>query len=293
MDRNSNNHLPEGMDPGLFMYKYKYIDGESLYFHAHRGIEILYIYSGCGEIMVENQTYPIEDHTLVLFQPYQLHRVMVPPAEGRSYIRTNLTFDPGFMDHYLSAFPILGQFFRNLWRGSLRQPVFYGMNDTRIPEVLKELHQCTEHAAAGQEENTGILILQLIRLFQTRLPGVLSEDNLLHSRGSSHVQRITEWLDEHYKEPFSLEALAASLHLSPYHISHVFKQYAGITPSEYLMQRRVREACILLANTSQSIGEIAVEVGNLSPSYFSQMFKKNKGISPRNTGTASIESITR
>lgn len=280
MDRNSNNHPPRGMDPGLFMYKYKYIDGESLYFHAHRGIEMLYIYSGCGEIMVENQTYPLEDHTLVLFQPYQLHRVMVPPAEGRSYIRTNLTFDPGFMEHYLAAFPILEKFFRYLWRGTLQKPVFYGMNDTRIPELLEELHQCTGHAAAGREENTGLLILQLIRLLQTQMSGIPAGDNPLYSRGGSHVQRITEWLDEHYKENFSLEALAASLHLSPYHISHVFKQYAGITLSEYLMQRRVREACILLANTSQSIGEIAVEVGNLSPSYFSQMFKKNKGISP-------------
>ncbi|WP_187355231.1 AraC family ligand binding domain-containing protein [Paenibacillus tengchongensis] len=58
--------------------------------HAHRGIEILYIYKGQGEIMVENLTYPIRDHTLVWFQPYQLHRVTVPSAPSRTYIRTNL-----------------------------------------------------------------------------------------------------------------------------------------------------------------------------------------------------------
>ncbi|WP_438495873.1 helix-turn-helix domain-containing protein [Paenibacillus sp. IHBB 3054] len=60
----------------------------------------------------------------------------------------------------------------------------------------------------------------------------------------------------------------------------MFEQYAGITLSEYLIQRRVSGACILLANSGKSIQEIAVEVGDLSPSYFSQMFKKIKGISP-------------
>lgn len=280
MESNRNNDPSQKREAGLFMYNYKYVDGEARYYHAHRGIEMLYIYSGSGEIMVDNQTYAIQDHTAVIFQPYQLHRVMVPPAPDRSYIRTNLTFDPGFMEPYLSAFPVLARFFRNLWRGSLQQPVFYGMNDTRVQEVLEELHQSAASAAADREEDTGLLMLQLIRLLQARLPVVQGGDNPVQSRAGSHVQRITEWLDEHYKESFSLEALAASLHLSPYHISHVFKQHSGITLSEYLMQRRVREACILLANTGKSIGEIAAEVGNLSPSYFSQMFKNSKGITP-------------
>ncbi|MEK5235761.1 AraC family transcriptional regulator [Paenibacillus sp. FSL L8-0470] len=277
---NRNDHTPKGLEPGLLMYKYKYEDEESHWFHAHRGIEILYIYNGHGEIMVENQTYPIQDHTLVWFQPYQLHQVMVPPAPNRSYIRTNLTFDPSFLEHYLTAFPLLEKFFRNMWKGTLQRPVFYAMNNTPILDLLEELHHSVNDSAANKEEDTGFLILQLMRLLQKQVSDVQTEDNPIQSRGGSHVERITDWLDEHYKQPFSLETLAASLHLSPYHISHLFKQYAGITLSEYLIQRRVREACILLANTGKSIQEIAVEVGDLSPSYFSQMFKKIKGISP-------------
>jgi AraC-like DNA-binding protein len=277
---NRNDYPPKGLEPGLFMYKYKYEDGEAHWFHAHRGIELLYIYSGRGEIMAENQTYPIQDHALVWFQPYQLHRVMVPPIQGRSYIRTNLTFDPVFLEPYLAAFPFLEKSFRNMWKGRLQQPVFYNMKDTPVPDLLEDLHHNINSAAASQEETTGLLMLQLIRLLQQQMSGVLDGDNPIQSRGGSHVERITEWLDEHYKEPFSLEVLAATLHLSPYHISHVFTQHAGITLSEYLMHRRVREACILLANTGKSIGEIAVDVGGLSPSYFSQMFKKLKGISP-------------
>ncbi|WP_340025322.1 AraC family transcriptional regulator [Paenibacillus sp. FSL K6-1096] len=276
---NRNDSPPQELGPGLFM-NYKSEDAEAHWFHAHRGIEMLYIYSGHGEIMAENETYPIRDHTLVWFQPYQLHRVQVPQEQGRSYLRTNLTFDPGFMEHYLSAFPHMDKFFRSMWKGSLLRPVMYDMQNTRIPELLEELHQYMSSSAGDTEEQAGFLLLQLIRLLQQHMSGVLAEAPQLQSRGGSHVGRITEWLDAHYREPFSLEALAASMHLSPYHISHVFKQYAGITLTGYIVQRRVREACILLANTGKSVGEIAMEVGGLSPSYFSQMFKKLKGISP-------------
>lgn len=277
---NRNDSPPQGLEPGLFMYNYKCEDVEAHWFHAHRGIEMLYIYSGHGEIMAENETYPIRDHTLVWFQPYQLHRVLVPAEQGRSYLRTNLTFDPGFLEHYLAAFPYMDKFFRSMWKGRLHQPVMYDMQDTRIPELLEELHQYMSSSAADKEEHAGFLLLQLIRLLQQHMSSELADPPLLQSRGGSHVGRITEWLEAHYREPFSLEALAAHMHLSPYHISHLFKQYAGITLSEYIVQRRVREACILLANTGKSVGEIAMVVGGLSPSYFSQMFKKLKGISP-------------
>ncbi|AIQ48912.1 hypothetical protein R70723_25630 [Paenibacillus sp. FSL R7-0273] len=277
---NRNDYLPQGLEPGLFMYKYKVEDAEAHWFHAHRGIEMLYIYSGHGEIMAENQTYAIRDHTLVWFQPYQLHRVLVPAAEGHSYIRTNLTFDPGFLERYLAAFPLLEKFFRSLWRGSLQRPVVYDMHNTPVAAVLEELHYADNSPAADREENMGLLMLQLIRLLQKNMSGVLPENSDNQSRGGSHVERITGWLDEHYKEPFSLETLAAAMHLSPYHISHLFKDYAGFTLSEYVIQRRVREASILLANTTRSVQEIAAEVGGYSPSYFSQMFKKQKGISP-------------
>lgn len=275
-----NDQTPITLEPGSFTYIYKYEDEEAHYFHAHRGIEMLYIYNGHGEIMVENETYPIHDHMLVWFQPYQLHRIIVPAAPNRSYIRTNLTFDPCFLEHYLPVFPHLAKFFRNMWKGSLQKQVFYAMERTPIADLLEELHHSASDSAANKQEATGFLMLRLIRLLQDQVSGERTAGSPLHSRGESHVERIADWLDDHYKQPFSLENLAVHLHLSPYHISHLFKQFTGMTLSEYVIQRRVREACVLLANTGKSVKEIAAEVGHLSPSYFSQMFKKSKGISP-------------
>ncbi|MNP67931.1 Bifunctional transcriptional activator/DNA repair enzyme AdaA [compost metagenome] len=53
-----------------------------------------------------------------------------------------------------------------------------------------------------------------------------------------------------------------------------------MTLSEYLAGRRIREACALLENTDTSIREIGRIVGGFSAPYFSQLFKKHKGLTP-------------
>jgi len=267
-------------EPGSFAFDYKKRDSESYWHHAHRGIEILYIYEGHGEIRVDNRTYPIEDHSLVWFQPYQLHRVAVPPVPNRSYIRTNLTFDPRFLDRYLAPFPSLERFFRMLWNGHLGRQFFPSMKGLPLAALLRDLHAANEESSPSREEEVGILLLSLVRLLKKRVFADEAAAANIPSRARSHAERIAEWLDDHYKKPFKLEELASSLHLSPYHVSHVFKKSTGMTLSDYLTRRRVREACMLLANTSHSVREIASELGGLSSSYFCQMFRKTKGVSP-------------
>ena len=274
-----NKLTPIGLEPGLFLYRHKHSDPESYWHHAHRGIEILYIYEGHGEIRVDNQTYAIEAHSLVWFQPYQLHRVAVPPLPNRAYVRSNLTFDPQFVLRYLSPFPELERFFRMLWNGYPPRQYFPSLRDTPLAELLRELHDAAGEAAPDREEEVGLLMLSLLRLLKKHL---FADETAveLPSRARSHAERIAEWLDAHYKKPFRLEALASGLHLSPYHVSHVFKKSTGMTPSDYLTRRRIREACVLLANTSLPVGEIAAQLGGLSASYFSQLFKRIKGLSP-------------
>lgn len=262
------------------LYHYKYEDAEAHWFHAHRGIEMLYVYEGNGEIMAENRTCPIRKGTLIFFQPYQLHRVVVPAASGHSYIRTNLTFDPEILDTYLAPFPSLAAFFRNLCRDGEVQQVLYEMDKTSVPDVLDELKTVLSADHDVSEEHIGLIMLRLLRLIQQNFAPSLRPALVSRSRGERHGEDIEAWLNTHYKQPFRLEKVADALHLSPYHVSHVFKAYSGMTLTDYLIRRRVREACVLLANTDLSVRQIAAELGGLSASHFSQMFRRVKGMTP-------------
>lgn len=94
------------------------------------------------------------------------------------------------------------------------------------------------------------------------------------------VDAVQKYLEQHYNQPLSLPDLAKMVWLSPWHLSHLFKEKTGQTVSECLVQLRMRQAARLLSFTSRTVEEIARDVGFESPFYFSRLFKRYYGISP-------------
>jgi len=78
-----------------------------------------------------------------------------------------------------------------------------------------------------------------------------------------------------------LEELASEAGLSVPHFSTLFRRQTGYAPIDYLIRQRVREACRLLDTTSGSISMIANAVGYQDPYYFTRMFRRIMGCSPR------------
>ncbi len=102
-------------------------------------------------------------------------------------------------------------------------------------------------------------------------------------RRSEHavIERIVQHLESHPDEDVGHEAIAAKYRLHPGYLSRLFKQEMGETLSEYLLRTKVERAAQLLKEDRHKIGEIAGMVGYSTSSYFSVMFKKFTGCSPR------------
>lgn len=279
-------NLIEPMDLGpnsfFLLYRNETRNEHWRMFHAHQGLELLYVHEGRGSVTVERKTFPLQPGTLFCFQPYQLHKVEVPPQGDASYIRTNLTFDPRIVEPYAAPFPKLLAFLRKLSKGGLTQQVFALGGDERLPELLSSFQQAGRRAnGEPQEEERALFLLALLRHLQLFV--FPEDDAAAHdaNRANRHIDRILDWVERHFGRPFELEAMAGALHLSPYHVSHLFKSHTGITLSDYITARRLREACALLANTDKQIGDIGREVGGFGTSYFCQLFKKHKGVTPQ------------
>ena len=75
--------------------------------------------------------------------------------------------------------------------------------------------------------------------------------------------------------------LAAAVGVSKDYLSHIFHQELGFSPWEYLNRYRIERAKTLLRETTRSITEIAIQVGFDDLSYFSRVFTKHAGCSPR------------
>jgi AraC family transcriptional regulator, arabinose operon regulatory protein len=100
---------------------------------------------------------------------------------------------------------------------------------------------------------------------------------------SSHdprVDTVQKYLEQHYNQAISLPLLANLVSLSPWRLSHLYKEVTGQTVMEHLTRLRLRQAARLLEFTSRQVEEIAGDVGFESPFHFSRMFKRYYGVSP-------------
>jgi len=98
---------------------------------------------------------------------------------------------------------------------------------------------------------------------------------------SDTIHRVMEYIKSHYSGKLTLEQIAASVHLSPSHISGLFRKETGQTVSAYIGFVRIEKSKQLLKTTQLSIAEIASRCGFEEQSYFSRVFRKQTGLSPK------------
>lgn len=249
-------------------------------FHAHQGMELLYVHEGYGTVIVEQQIIELRPGILFFFKPFQLHRIRVHDLPNKTYIRSLFVFEPAVLDASLASFPSLRAFFTKLWKGALTEQCFTKLSQ----EAMLQLFQVHRPilANASQEERLEEQLLFLTALLHQlkATAGPLTDLPGAPSKPSYTAERIMEWIESHYMEPFELKRLAHAIHLSPNHVSAVFKMTVGSSITEYLTARRIRQACWLLKTTDAPVQEIGQLVGLSNFSYFCQMFKKHVGLTP-------------
>ena len=101
-------------------------------------------------------------------------------------------------------------------------------------------------------------------------------------RYSAEISRAKEFIRKNYADSgISLHMVAAEVGFSPNHFSTVFSQETGQTFVEYLTAVRIEAAKHLLTAGSSRMSDIAFDVGYQDSHYFSYLFKKHVGVSPR------------
>ncbi len=103
-----------------------------------------------------------------------------------------------------------------------------------------------------------------------------------NQRGNSSevISTLLDYIHSHYPEDIVFEKMAKTFGISRTLLFSEFKRYTGFTPAVYLMKIRIRQAKLLLANTSLSIEAVSMQTGFNDAGHFSQIFKKEVGITP-------------
>jgi len=97
----------------------------------------------------------------------------------------------------------------------------------------------------------------------------------------ARVTRIVRSLDRSPHAPFTLDQMAKAAGLSPYHFLRTFDGLTGVTPHQYVLRARLREAALRLVSHTDKIVDVALECGFGDLSNFNRSFRAEFGCSPR------------
>ncbi len=97
---------------------------------------------------------------------------------------------------------------------------------------------------------------------------------------TDHMENALRYIEDHYCDPFTIQQLADHLGLNRSYLHRIFKAVTGVSIQSYLLDYRIRQACILLKTTSLSVRVIAHSVSYIDPLYFSRIFHQKMGVSP-------------
>jgi AraC-like DNA-binding protein len=268
------------VQPFLFEYQRTSPPGAfSEVFHAHPEMEFTYVHEGAGNLIIEGKTYAIESGSLMVFQPFQLHRVQIQPES--SFIRSLIIFDPAVLQPYWDSFPALRGFYQTFKQQQMKGAPVYSIHSADpLLLLLNQFHSSLSGILRHEaREEYAFFLLSFLRQFK-RIWQAPEEQPAPVVKYHHRAEEVMQWIDRHYQEPFRLEEMAGELHLSRYHIAHLFKEATGTTVLAYVQATRMRHACILLSKTSLTIPEIGVRVGIPNPSYFCRVFRETMGTTP-------------
>ena len=159
-------------------------------------------------------------------------------------------------------------------------PVFHAKDFSFYEHLLQNIY----NMAGGNSFLQDIVISDHLNHLITQLFSEHSSENTVPAPDSAPVQKllpVKKYLEEHFVEKISLDFLAEQFYFNKYYLTRLFKAEYGVTIKQYLIQLRITEAKKLLRFSSLSISQIATQSGMPDASYFTHIFLRIEGMTPR------------
>ena len=242
--------------------------------HSHPDVsEIIFVMSGEGSVRIEDCNYPLRAGCMAIYNPGVAHQ-----ESWRASRR-----GPEMFHMRLGDFQV-GTLKPNCILPPGHAPVIEtGTYAPLLKQIFRTMFdECSRRDAGYDQLCNNLLSSTLIVILRLLSKGSYSQadQNAGEAPIDSVALKARAYIDCNYMRKMTVRDIADELHISYYHLSHVFKQEMSLSLQDYLISCRMNEACRLLTDTYMSMGEIASSVGYSNQSHFSVQFKTLKGVSP-------------
>ncbi len=224
--------------------------------HLHENFEVGYVQSGEAVLVVDDNKYTLCGGDFFVIFPNQIHSY----ENSHSCIAKVVIFSP----------LLIGEFEKIFSSKLPENPVISQSEFGR--DIINMLFDVTT-------DNVNVLKGFLLALF-----GILMDNTELKDVDKYNVSTLENLLiycSEHFSEGITISDVSENLHISRYHIAHIFREKLKTTFSDYITAKRIEYACQLLRDRSMSVVDVAYQSGFNSIRSFNRNFLKHMGVSPK------------
>lgn len=221
--------------------------------------QLLYLYSGTGDFYLNGAWQTMPAGSIILYRPHepQIHNYYAQENPEIYWIHFVGADSSSFIEEYQIQNTCIG-----------KHRTLKHLFDEIIIEL--QLHKPMFHQIAVSDFQK---LLALVNRFMQAQEQTAS--------GNDQIDHLLVRLNKHYMEPWDIKKMADFCHLSTDYFSHQFKQATGSSPISFLNHLRIEHAKEMLLTENLTVSEISELVGYHDPLYFSRIFKKISGISPK------------
>lgn len=158
-------------------------------------------------------------------------------------------------------------------------PIFQYGSDDVIKDYLARMVAVKKLADGGETRLLGLLYLFLSKLIEINGTGRYFDSDI--NRKEVYIKKAIEFIEMNYSRKISITEMAHYIGLDRSYLGSLFKSYLNTSPQEFLLNFRISKACELLKDNYLSVGDVSRSVGYEDTLLFSKVFKKVKGLPPR------------
>jgi len=237
-------------------------------YHFHNKHELYFLEKGKTQYFVGSEIYFLNSGDMVFIPVGEFHRTDIDVKDNLE--RLLLVFDDDFLGTEYSEYI-----------EPLKQNKFIQIQPEKlykIKEIYEKIEHEHKHRSSDYLELQKLYLRQLLILIKRYR---VKNDNIELSESYKIIQDCATYIYENYHLDLSLDMLSKKYALSRSYFSKLFKQVTGVGLSEYINITRITAAQNLLSKSNLSVTEIATLCGFNDSNYFTAVFKKLKGITPK------------
>jgi len=262
--------------------------------HWHKPVEIIMPTEGWYEATIGNDTFRIQPYEILFVCPSVLHSIVAPDRGTRIIFQVDMSvvseiYGLNSIISLLNPYAVFTPENAPAIHDELVKIILEIVKEYRQSSDLnnKPVHNPKESLTVSDNSMCELAIYALMIRMITLISRHRIQANQIDSHNLDKQQEyiskfmsICEYIDSHFSEDLSLEAIAAMSNFSKYHFSRLFKDFTNMSFYKYVNRKRISYAEQLLTNPKLSATEVAIMSGFSSQSAFIRMFRQFNNCTP-------------